>query len=167
MKPFKFKTDLTIKDYKSLCKLQAKGSLIVAALAGGAFIAIMLMRFLGDSVPLLVLTGIAGCIAVYFAVWGYISWRATRIYSMSSVSDELELTLDDKGITQISQSGETELEWDDVYKVVEIRGCYFVFLTRNKAFYFPKRNFDSYEHEKEFVSWIAEKVHPGRINFKK
>ncbi len=162
-----FKTDLTLEDYKSLCKLQTKASTLVGALAGGLFICFVFMRLLAWSAPLLATVAIVGCVAVYFGIRFYINWRASRIYAMSNVSDLLTLTLNNEGITQQAQSGEIKIEWDDVYKVVEVKGCYFVFLNRNKAFYFPKRSFESAEREKLFVEWVVEKVQPGRVKFKR
>ncbi len=162
-----FKTDLTLGDYKSLCKLQTKASTLVGSLAGGLFISFVFMRLLVWSAPLLAAVAVAGCVIVYFAIRFYINWRASRIYAMSNVSDLLTLTLNEEGITQQGQRGEIKLEWDDVYKVAEVKDCYFVFLTRNKAFYFPKRSFESKECEKLFVEWVVEKVHPGRIKFKR
>lgn len=162
-----FKTDLRLEDYKSLCKLQTKVSTLIGAIAGGLFIAFVLTRLLAWSAPLLAAVALAGCVVVYFCIRFYINWRASRIYAMSNVSDLLVLTLSDEGITQQGHRGEIKLEWDDVFKIVEDKGCYFVFLNRNKAFYFPKRSFEGAEHEKKFVEWVVEKVHPGRIKFKK
>lgn len=162
-----FKTDLTLGDYKGLCKLQTKVSTLIGSLAGGLFIAFVFMRLLAWSALLITAVAVVGCVAVYLGIRFYINWRASRIYAMSNVSDLLTLTLNDEGITQQAQSGEIKLEWDDVYKVIEVKDCYFVFLTRNKAFYFPKRSFESKDREKLFVEWIVEKVHPGRIKFKR
>lgn len=167
METMVFKTDLTLHDYKSLCKLQTKASTLIGSLAGGFFVCFVFMRLLAWSVPLLATVAFAGCVIVYFAIRLYINWRASRIYAMSNVSDLLTLTLNDEGIIQQAQSGELKLEWDDVYKVVEVKDCYFMFLTRNKAFYFPKRSFESKDHEKLFVEWVVDKIHPGRIKFKR
>lgn len=167
MNSFNFTTDLSLDDYKRLCKLRTKASVIISALAGGAFIYITLMRFFQNSKLLHLLVGVLGCVIVGFGVNLYIMLRAKKIYNMSTVSEQLSISFSEKGILQKSQNGDTELEWDDVFKVVEDKKCYFVFLTRSKAFYFPKRNFNSPEHEKEFVEWIVEKVRPEKIKFKK
>ncbi len=167
MNSFTFTTDLSIDDYKRLCKLRTRASVVISSLAGGAFIYITLMRFFQNSPIVHALVGIIGCIVVYCGVNLYIMLRAKKIYNMTAVSEQLNINFSDKGIVQRSQNGETELEWDEVFKVIEDKKCYFVFLTRSKAFYFPKRNFDSHEHEREFIEWIVEKVRPEKIKFKK
>ena len=135
-------------------------------LAADLFVFFILFRFFQDRVPLLVAISATLLVVFYGLARAYIHWRASRIYHLSSVSEELVLTLDEQGITQQSKVGETKLAWDEVFRVRENKTCYFVFLSPNKAFYFPKRNFESKEQQDAFLDMIIEYVEPIKIRFK-
>ena len=163
---FTFKTDLTLEDYKGLCWMLSAKTVAVIAVAGGIFLYLMLMRILNQPV-LLALAAIAGAVVIYIGMYFYVSKRANKIYRLSNVSSQLVLTMDEKGIVQNSDSGEFELLWEDVQRVAENKNCYFVFMSKHKAFYFPKRNFASNDDEKTFIEYIVEYVSPMKIKFKR
>ena len=93
--------------------------------------------------------------------------KAEKRFVAYGASDELNLEIDDEEIRQTAASGETRLPWDDVYSVQESENCYYVFLTKRKAFYFPKRSFESAEQKSEFFTYIKKHVPINRIKLMK
>ena len=90
---------------------------------------------------------------------------ALKIFNKTTVSREIKITIDDSEIVQESRTGETTLSWDDVYRVRNGKTCYFIFLNKNKAFYFPKRNFKDKDDEKLFCDYIIRNVKPFKVQF--
>lgn len=160
----KFKTDFLIEDYANLCWFQSKtATAVLAVLLALAFggIGMMANFYIGIAVFVIVLPG------SYFVQKRSVKKKAERRFLAFGASSELSLEINDDEILQYSNSGETRLPWSDVYAVREGEDCYYVFLTKNKAFYFPKRSFESDAHKKEFLEYITKYVPEKKIKLKK
>ncbi len=160
-----FKTNFLAEDYSELCWFQAKGmTLLLAVLVG------MALGFMVLSLTQSPLIGIAVMLIVSYPT--FVLWkrsiikRADRRYGAFGASDMLYLKIDDDEILQTSNSGETRLPWEDVYAVMESENCYYVFLAKRKAFYFPKRSFESEEQKARFFEYIRKYVPLNRIKLK-
>ncbi len=152
-----FKTDLTERDFIGLNWLMSKPAIYLFSAMLGLFFGGTLFAKMPDKLPWLILLAVV-LFAISLAVgYFYIRRRSVTVYGRASVSDELTLVLSECGIKQTSNSGETELLWDDVFSVRKNRDCYFVFLNPRQAFYFPKRNFAEGQ-EKEFLSLLSKFV---------
>lgn len=136
-----FETDLTLEDFSGLNWLMSKRTIYVFSIMLGLFFGGTLLSKMPDKVFFLVLLVIAISLVTGFLGFLYIRKRSKTIYNRASVSECLKLILDERGIIQTSDSGETELLWEDVLAVRKNKTCYFVFLNPKQAFYFPKRNF--------------------------
>lgn len=168
----KFKTDFLVEDYSTLCWIQARvPSIIMSILLALAFgftgFAIANAAGLSWASPII---GIAVFLICYLLAYRSqkksITKKAERRFSASATSDELELTITNEDITQISNSGATRLPWDDVYLVSESKDCYYVYLTKRKAFYFPKRSFETDTQKEEFLEYIRKYVPEKKIKIK-
>ncbi len=168
----KFKTDFLVEDYVTLCWMQAKvPSVIMSLLLAFAFgftgFGIANAAGLSWVSPIIgiVVFGVSYLIAFRSQKKNIIK-RAERRFSSSATSDELELTITNEDITQVSNSGDTRLPWADVYLVSESKDSYYVYLTKRKAFYFPKRSFTSDEQREEFLEYIRKYVPEKKIKIK-
>jgi len=162
---FVFKTDLQFSDYMELNKMVIGKMMLALVVAIDAFFCYMIFDRIGRSIPLVALI-FAGLFAVlYFLEWYFVRWRAKKIFNKTTVSREIKITMDDNEIVQQSRTGETILSWDDVFRVKNGKTCYFVFLNKNKAFYFPKRNFKDKEDEQIFCEYIIRNVKPFKVQF--
>ncbi len=162
----KFKTDFLLEDYANLCWFQAKTATMILAVLlalafGGIAAAITQVLVIGMAV-LVVLIPLS-----YFIQKRSVKKRAERRFLAFGASSELSLEINDDEILQYSNSGETRLPWEDVYAVREGKDCYYVFLTKRKAFYFPKRSFESDAHKEEFLGYISKHVDEKKIKLKK
>ena len=160
----KFKTDFLIEDYANLCWFQSKtATAVLAVLLALAFggIGMMANFYIGIAVFVIVLP------VSYFVQKRSVKKKAERRFLAFGASSELSLEINDDEILQYSNSGETRLPWADVYAVREGEDCYYVFLTKNKAFYFPKRSFESDAHKAEFLEYITKYVPEKKIKLKK
>ncbi|MBQ8003606.1 MAG: YcxB family protein [Oscillospiraceae bacterium] len=162
----KFKTDFLAEDYSQLCWFQARTlSIVLAALLT---LAVALTFFGLSQNPIVGFLLIVICFPVIYILRkrGVIK-RADRRYASYGASSELYLEIDDDEIRQSAASGETRLPWADVYAVRESEECYYVFLTKRKAFYFPKRSFENEEHRRTFLSYIEKYVPAKKVRIKK
>lgn len=163
----KFKTDFLFEDYANLCWFQSKTATsvlaVLLALAFGGMTAAI-------TAPIIII-GIAVFVILlpvsYFVQKRSVKKRAERRFLAFGASSELSLEINDDEILQHSNSGETRLPWEDVYAVRESKDCYYVFLTKRKAFYFPKRSFESEAHKEEFLGYIKKHVAEKKIKLKK
>ncbi len=162
----RFKTDFTAEDYIELCWFQTKVASIFMS-AGLALALGLTLTGLAHNIIIGVLaTAIAYPIISHFRKRG-VTKRAERRFAAFGASSELSLVLNENEILQNSNSGETRLPWEDVYAVRESENSYYVFLTKNKAFYFPKRSFESEAHKEEFLTYINKYVPEKKIKLKK
>lgn len=161
----KFRTDFLLEDYSGLCWFQAKVVTVVLsallAIALGATSAI----FFGVTAGVALL--VIGFPVIYWLRKRGVMRRAEKRFTAYSTSSELELTINEDEIIQLSNSGETRLVWGDVYAVSESKESYYVFLTKRKAFYFPKRSFETDEQRREFLSYIERFVPEKKVKIKK
>ena len=160
----KFKTDFLIEDYTTLCWFQSRTISIVlsAALAIAFGMTLAMFNVLVGGFVLIV-----GGPIVYTLQKRSIIKRAERRFVAFGASSELSLELSKEDITQQSNSGETRLPWQDVYAVRESDDSYYIFLAKKKAFYFPKRSFESDAHREEFLGYINQYVDSKKIKLKK
>ncbi len=161
-----FRTDFLLEDYKKICFFLLKKSAAILAFfiaAAVAFTAFSIFKSLAASCFIYVLL-VPG---VFSAEKYLIGKRAERRFFAFGTSSELSLSVSDTGIVQTSSFGETELLWEDVVRVCENDDCYYVFLTKKKAFYFPKRSFESREAEGRFLEIIKEKISKKKLFLKK
>lgn len=162
----KFKTDFLAEDYSGLCWFQARPVSIILAV-----LLTMAISFTVFGLTKNILIGIALLIICYPLMYKFQKWnvtrRADRRFAAFGASSELELELNGNEIYQIAASGETRLPWQDVYAVRESDTSYYVFLTKGKAFYFPKRSFVSPEHRAEFLEYINKYVPASKVKLKK
>ncbi len=160
----KFHTDFLAEDYANLCWFQAKWiSAVMAILLSIAFTITVFSIF--PSVAVIAL------MAVFYPLIMWIEKlmvlrRANKRFCAFGTSSVLDLTLSKDDITQVCASGETRLPWQDVYAVRESESSYYVFLTKRKAFYFPKRSFENKEHEKQFIDMIFEYAPEKKIKLR-
>ena len=161
----KFKTDFLAEDYSTLCWFQAKRASIIVSLLVAAAFALTLAGLSQVTVVGIVAFAILFPI-IYRMQKKNVIKKADRRFGAFGASSELELTVNDSEILQISNSGETRLPWEDVYSVCESDESYYVFLTKNKAFYFPKRSFDSKDQESEFLDYIKKYVPEKKVKLK-
>lgn len=162
----KFKTDFLAEDYSGLCWFQARPvSVLLSALLTLA-IAFTVFGITNNAIIGFLL--IIVCYPLmYFIQRRSVIKRADRRYGAFGASSELYLEIDDDEIRQSAASGDTRLPWADVYSVRESEECYYVFLTKRKAFYFPKRSFESEEHRREFLEYIKKYVPEKKVKLKK
>ena len=161
----KFKTDFLAEDYSMLCWFQAR--LISTILA--VLLALAFSFTIFSIIPNILLA-----IVIYLFLAPMCYWiqklivirRADRRFGAFGTSSELYLEIDDDEIRQTSAKCETRLPWEDVYAVAESKECYYVFLTKRKAFYFPKRSFESEEHRALFIDYIKKHVPEKKIKIK-
>lgn len=162
-----FKTDFLAEDYSELCWFQAKPMTIVIS----AFLALAVgFTLFGISSSLLLGIGlfIISFPIIYKLRKNGVINRADRRYSAYGASSELFLEIDDDEIRQTGAvSGNVRLPWQDVYEVRESKNCYYVFLSKAKAFYFPKRSFESEEQKQVFFDYIKKYVPEKKIKLKK
>ncbi|MBE6915048.1 MAG: YcxB family protein [Ruminococcaceae bacterium] len=157
-----FKTDLTERDFIGLNWLMSKSSTYLFSVMLGLFFGGTLYAKMPDKLLQLILLAVVLFGVALTLGYIYIQRRSVSIYRRADVSDELKLVLDDKGIVQTSNSGETELLWEDVFSVRKNRECYFVFLNPKQAFYFPKRNFEP-NQEAIFLELLGKSVDPKKM----
>lgn len=159
-----FHTDLLLSDFESLNWLMSKRSIQLFSVLVGLFFGGVLLPKMQGQLPLLLLIVVL-IVAVALTIGRlYIKWRSKTIFNRASVSDHLQLTLDDHGIIQLGDSGEIELLWEDVYQVSKNKVSYFVFLNPKQAFYFQKRSFAPGQ-EKQFLEMIRKHVDQRKIKF--
>lgn len=161
-----FKTDFTFNDFLGLCLIKVNKLIyfIIAAIAA-AFCFTLYSR-LRERVWLIAVIALAVIVCGVYLMRLYVKKRAKSVFQRNKVSNVLHLTLDDGGINQKSEYSETYLAWEDVYRVRENKDCFFVFLNKNTAFYFPKRSFESSETRKRFTEIIIDKVSPSKVFFR-
>ncbi|MBR5543468.1 MAG: YcxB family protein [Oscillospiraceae bacterium] len=161
-----FKTDFLAEDYSTLCWFQSRTPTIILSF----FIAAAFAFTIGSLATNIIIG------AAVFAIAYLISYRvqkrgvekrADKRFAAFATSSELDLTINDSEILQVSNSGETRLPWEDVYSVRESESSYYVFLTKNKAFYFPKRSFCSEAEKEKFLDYIRKNVSEKKIKLKK
>ncbi|MBQ6902664.1 MAG: YcxB family protein [Oscillospiraceae bacterium] len=162
----KFKTDFVAEDYSELCWFQARTVSTVLATLLAMAIAFTVFGLSKNLMLGIVLLVVCVPLMLKFQKNNVIK-RADRRYGAFGASSELYLEINDNEIYQTAASGETRLPWEDVYAVRESENCYYVFLTKNKAFYFPKRSFESEEQKKEFLGYIEKKVPEKKVKLKK
>lgn len=162
---FVFKTDLLFEDYMELNKIIIGKMMLALVVAIDAFFCYMIFERVGRSIPVIALVFAVLFAVLYFLEWYFIRWRAKKIFGKTTVSREIKITMDDEVIVQESRTGETSLAWDDIYRVVSGKRCYFIFLNKNKAFYFPKRNFKDKEDEQIFCDYIIRNTKPFKVKF--
>jgi hypothetical protein len=161
-----FKTDFTFNDFLGLCLIKVNKLIyFIIAAVSAAFCATLYPRISGSIWLLAVIVFVVIVCGVYLMRL-YVKKRAKSVFQRNKVSNVLHLTLDDGGINQKSEYSETYLAWEDVYRVRENKDCFFVFLNKNTAFYFPKRSFESSETRKRFTEIIIDKVSPSKVFFR-
>lgn len=162
----KFSTDFLAEDYSDLCWLQMRA--LSAAISVLLALAISFTLFGMSLNPVISLLAFVICFPVIYVLRkrGVIK-RAERRYAAFGASSELHLEIDDDEIRQSAASGETRLVWSDVYAVRESEDCYYVFLTKRKAFYFPKRSFRNEEEKNTFLAYIEKYVPAKKVKIKK
>lgn len=157
-----YETDLRLEDFIGLNWLMSKRTIYVFSSMLGLFFGGTLFVKIPDKIGFLCCLVIAiSLLASVFGFW-YIRKRSKMIYNRASVSESLKLILDERGIIQTSNSGETELLWEDVFSVRKNKTCYFVFLNQKQAFYFPKRNFAPGQ-ERAFLELLSSKLPKEKI----
>ena len=160
-----FKTDFLVEDYSGLCWFQARVATIIIslglALAFGFTLTGISGRILLGAILAIVLYPI-----IYFLRKRGVRRRAERRFAAVPTSDELELILNEDEILQYSAKGEIRLPWADVYAVRESKACYYVFLAKGKAFYFPKRSFESETHREAFLEYVNKYSPLGKVKLK-
>ncbi len=159
-----FETDLTVKDFQELNWLMSKRAIYLFSILIGLFFGGTLFAKAPHQLPLLCVLMVAIFLIAFFLGRLYIHKRSKTIYYRANVSEYLKLVLDDRGIVQTSNSGETELLWEDIYAVCKNKNSYFVFLNQKQAFYFQKRNFKE-NQEQEFLQILHQKVAKNKIKF--
>lgn len=162
----KFKTDFLAEDYSGLCWFQARAvSAVLAALLALA----VAFTFFGLSHNIIVgfLLFVICFPIIYILRKRGVIKRAENRYAAFGASSELYLEIDDDEIRQSAASGETRLPWEDVYAVRESEESYYVYLAKRKAFYFPKRSFESDEQKNTFLSYIEKYVPAKKVKIKK
>ena len=161
-----FRTDFLAEDYSGLCWFQTRGiSILLSVLLALA----VSLTFLGLSHnPIIGFLLFVICFPIIYILRkrGVIK-RAENRYAAFGASSELYLEIDDDEIRQSAASGETRLPWEDVYVVRESEESFYVFLAKRKAFYFPKRSFESEEQKKTFLSYIQKHVPAKKIKIKR
>ena len=160
----KFKTDFLIEDYTTLCWFQSRTVSIFLTVALTIAFAMTLAMF---NVLVGIFVLIVGGPIIYILQKRSVTKRAERRFIAFGASSELSLELSSEDIIQQSNSGETRLPWQDVYAVRESEDSYYVFLAKKKAFYFPKRSFESDAHREEFLGYINQYVDSNKIKLKK
>ena len=156
-----FHTNLLLSDFDGLNWMLSRRSIQLFSILVGLFFGGVFLQKIGPT-PLLALIVVAIITVAMIIGRLYIKWRSKTIFNRSSVSEHLQLTLDDRAIIQLSDSGETELLWEDVFCVRKNKSSYFVFLNPKQAFYFQKRNFQP-EQEEVFLSLIQTHVDSQKI----
>ena len=162
----KFRTDFLAEDYSGLCWFQARAaSTVLAALLALA----IAFTFFGLSRNPIIgfLLFVIFFPIIYILRKRGVFKRAENRYVAFGASSELYLEIDEDEIRQSAASGETRLPWADVYSVRESEDSYYVFLTKRKAFYFPKRSFESEEQKNIFLSYIRKYVPAKKVKIKK
>ena len=156
-----FNTDLLLSDFEGLNWLMSKRSIQLFSVLVGLFFGGVLISKMGITIQwgILVIL-IIGAALILGRL--YIKWRSRTIFNRSTVSAHLQLTITDQGIVQLSDSGDTELLWDDVFRVCKNKVSYFVFLNPKQAFYFQKRSFEPGQEE-TFLRLIREHVDSSKI----
>ena len=162
---FVFKTDLLFEDYMELNKMIIGKMMLFLVIAIDAFFCYMIFERIGRSIPLAALIFAGLFVVLYYLEWYFVKWRAKKIFGKTTVSREIKITMDDNEIVQESRTGETILAWNDVYRVRSGKTCYFIFLNKNKAFYFPKRNFKDKDDERLFCDYIIRNTAPYKVKF--
>lgn len=168
-KDMKFKTDFLAEDYSGLCWFQAKTASRILAAGLSLALGLTLGSAVSGLLGILIGIVIAGAVYPLLELWQKksVKKRADKRFAAFSTSSELYLTINDDEILQNSNSGETRLPWADVYAVRESEESYYVFLTKRKAFYFPKRSFESDDAKTEFLGYITKHVPSNKIKLKK
>ncbi len=162
----KFRTDFIAEDYSGLCWFQTRAlSTVLAALLA---IAIAFTFFGLSNNPVISFLLFVICFPIIYILRkrGVIK-RAENRYAAFGASSELYLEIDDDEIRQSAASGDTRLPWADVYEVRESDESYYVFLAKRKAFYFPKRSFESEEQKNTFLAYIEKYVPSKKVKIKK
>lgn len=161
----KFKTDFLAEDYSGLCWFQAKLATIIIS-AGLALAFGFTLAGISGSVLFGALLAIVLYPIIYFLRKRGVKSRAEKRFAATPTSDELELILNEDEIFQYSAKGEIRLPWADVYAVRESKDCYYVFLAKGKAFYFPKRSFESDARREEFLGYVNKYSPLGKVKLK-
>ena len=160
-----FKTDLRFQDFLELNWLVVKKSMILLVLAIDAFFCYSIFNTVGRNLAILAAIFVVLFIAIYYMEYFFIRWRSKKVFNATTVSREITITLSDTGIVQVSRKGENELSWENVFRVNATKNCYYVFLNKKQAFYFPKRSFKDKDDEKLFCDFIIDKVDPVKVRF--
>lgn len=157
-----FETDLTEKDFQDLNWLMSKRVIYLFSILIGLFFGGTLFAKAPHQLPLICVLVIVLFFIALFLGRTYILRRSKNIYHRANVSEYLKLVLDERGIVQTSNAGDTELLWEDVYAVRKNKNSYFVFLNQRQAFYFQKRNFKEGQ-EQEFLHMIRQMLPKNKI----
>jgi len=160
-----FKTDFIAEDYSTLCWFQAKRTAIIMSLL---FALAFAFTFYGISTSVIIgaVVGILSFPIMMYFQKRHVIKRADTRFGAFGASSELYLEIDDDEIRQTAASGNTRLPWQDVYGVSESKDSYYVFLSKAKAFYFPKRSFESEEQKELFFDYVKKYVPQKKIKIK-
>ena len=92
----------------------------------------------------------AGWIAVIATIWGfgapfYLRWsmrrKIARMYSeedKARIIGEYTLKLEPKALVEISRSGESRINWEDVLRIEAIKNYAFIFVSTDSALIIPR-----------------------------
>ncbi len=160
-----FNTDFRAEDYAELCWFQTKLATTVLSVALSVAFGATLAGFVHNILIGILFAVIVCPIIKHFQKRSVIK-RANRRFGAFGTSSELNLVVNEDEILQISNSGETRLAWQDVYSVRESENSYYVFLTKRKAFYFPKRSFESEKQKREFLDYIGRYAPREKVKIK-
>ncbi len=78
--------------------------------------------------------------------------------SNKSLQQEIHYSFSDDGIDAVAQSLNSHVDWENVYKVVETRHNFLVFLSRSLMYITPKRCFPSSEQIESFQHLLRSHV---------
>ena len=107
-------------------------------------------------------------IGVIFSLEYLVLLLATKKnYNTDNLLKEMQsLYISKDGIKSISNSGNINIEWKDIFKATESKNAYFIFISANRSVILPKRYFDNEEITYCFKQIMLNNVDSSKIKFK-
>lgn len=130
-----------------------------------AAVIMLLLNFKTNSTGSNVLLALIGAL---FLIIQPLQLKLSAIQKVNMIpmfKEPLEYILNDEGIKVQQKEEEAQITWEEVYKVAESKKSIFVYTSRNRAFIFPK---DQYQEKIDMVKEIIQKyVKEDKCKWKK
>jgi len=93
-------------------------------------------------------------------IFYFVGFYLLRFYPSKngSILGEKTITINDEGLTEKSNESSTQITWKGIQSIEENNQAIYIFIDNVMAFIIPKRDFESNQHENQFMEFCLEKT---------